>query len=79
MPKFDKALLLPFLHPLEGCQLGTFPESFFPDPSLQFFLPVNVHVNIVVHISCDACIDQCRDEKSHRGCCIAVYFEIECF
>lgn len=59
MPKFHKALLLSLLHPLEGCQLSAFFEPLFTDPSLQLFLLVNVHVDIVVDVGRDACIYHC--------------------
>lgn len=79
MPKSSTALLLPLLHPLVGRQLSALPQPLLTDPSLQFLLPVDVHVHVVVYVGSDTRVDQRRNEKSHRGRSVIVYFQIESF
>lgn len=64
---------------MKRSHFSTLPKSFFSNPSLEFLLPVHIHIDHVVIVGSYASIDDCRNEESDSRCCVAVNFHVESF
>lgn len=68
-------MVLSIGHHVQFLQLLQFPP--LNDPLLQFLLPIDVDIEVVIEVPEDTCVDDCGDEECNCRRGVIVDFDVE--